>query len=155
MSVQASRTLFETRVLLSKLFHIQNPNDIMFTLNTTAALNQAIQGFVKPGDHVILTSVEHNSVRRPLEYLKHTSQVQLSYLTADQEGNVTPQQLQEAIQRNTSLVVVNHSSNLLGTILPIAELAEICHRHHIKLLVDAAQTAGTIPIDVKKWGSIC
>lgn len=152
MSVQASRTLFETRVLLSKLFHIKDPTDISFALNTTAALNQAIKGFVKPGDHVILTSVEHNSVRRPLEYLKLTSQVQLTYIQADKEGNVWPEQVEQAIQSNTSLVVVNHSSNLLGTILPVADIAQVCRRHHVKLLVDAAQTAGTIPIDVEAMG---
>lgn len=152
MSVRASRTLFETRALLSKMFHIKNPNDISFALNTTAALNQAIKGFVKPGDHVILTSVEHNSVRRPLEYLKQTSQVQLTYIQADKEGNVLPEQVEQAIQHNTSLVVVNHSSNLLGTILPVSEIGEICRRHQVKLLVDAAQTAGTIPIDVNAMG---
>jgi len=86
MSVKASRILFETRVNLSKLFGIKNPNDVSFAANTTAALNQAIKGFVKRGDHVILTSVEHNSVRRPLEYLRRTADVQLTYVHADRQG---------------------------------------------------------------------
>lgn len=150
MSVQASRILFETRVNLSKLFHIKNPNDISFSLNTTAALNQAIKGFVKPGDHVIMTSVEHNSVRRPLEYLRQTAGVQVTYLEGDREGKITPSQVEEAIQPHTTLVAVNHSSNLLGTILPVAEIGEICRRRGVKLLVDAAQTAGTIPIHVEE-----
>lgn len=150
MSVQASRVLFESRVNLSKLFHIKNPNDISFTPNTTVALNQAIKGFVKPGDHVIMTSVEHNSVRRPLEYLRQTAGVQVTYLEGDQEGKITPSQVEEAIQPHTTLVAVNHSSNLLGTILPVAEIGEICRRRGVKLLVDAAQTAGTIPIHVEE-----
>jgi cysteine desulfurase family protein len=149
MSVQASRILFETRVNLAKLFHIQNPNDIAFALNTTAALNLAIRGFVKKGDHVILTSVEHNSVRRPIEYLRRTMGVQITYVNADKQGNVTPKQVEEALRPNTSLVVVNHSSNLLGTILPVGEIGEVCRKHHVKLLVDAAQSAGTILIDVE------
>lgn len=149
MSVRASRILFETRVNLAKLFHVKNPNDITFALNTTAALNQAIKGFVKSGDHVILTSVEHNSVRRPIEYLKQRMDVQVTYISADSEGNVSPRQVEEAIQDNTSLVVVNHSSNLLGTILPVADIGEICRKSGVKLLVDAAQTAGTIPIHVE------
>lgn len=150
MSVQASRILFETRVNLSKLFAIRNPNDISFALNTTAALNLAIRGFVKQGDHVILTSVEHNSVRRPIEYLRRTNKVDITYIAADQQGNVTPKQVEEAIRPNTSLVVVNHSSNLLGTILPVAEIGEICRKHRVKLLVDAAQSAGTLPINVEE-----
>lgn len=149
MSVQASRVLFEARVNISKLFHIKNPNDISFALNTTHALNLAIKGFVRSGDHVILTSVEHNSVRRPLEYLKRTQGVEVTYIKGDRQGYVTPKQVEEAIQSNTSLVVVNHSSNLLGTILPVAEIGEICRRRGVKLLVDAAQTAGTIPIHVE------
>jgi cysteine desulfurase family protein len=149
MSVKASRILFETRVNLSKLFGIKNPNDVSFAANTTAALNQAIKGFVKRGDHVILTSVEHNSVRRPLEYLRRTADVQLTYVHADRQGRVSPRQVEEAIRPNTRLVVVNHSSNLLGTVLPVADIGEICRRKGVKLLVDAAQTAGTIPIDVE------
>jgi len=148
MSVQASRVLFETRVNLSKLFHIKNPNDISFTINTTAALNQAIKGFVKQGDHVILTSIEHNSVRRPLEYLRQKGIIQITYIAADQQGNITPKQVEAAIQDNTTLVALNHSSNMLGTILPLAEIGEVCRHRRVKLLVDAAQTAGTIPIDV-------
>mgnify|MGYP001035363218 CR=1 FL=1 len=149
MSVQASRILFETRVNLSRLFNIRNPNDISFALNTTAALNLAIRGFVRKGDHVILTSIEHNSVRRPIEYLKRTIGVEVTYVNADGQGCVTPKQVEEAIRPNTSLVVVNHSSNLLGTILPVAEIGEVCRKHGVKLLVDAAQSAGTLPIDVE------
>ncbi|MGO4498175.1 aminotransferase class V-fold PLP-dependent enzyme [Paenibacillus sp. 2RAB27] len=148
MAVKASRTLFETRKNLAKLFGVRNPNDISFALNTTHALNQAIKGFVKPGDHVICTNVEHNSVRRPLEYLKASVGVELTYLQHDEQGNMQINDLKEAFRANTTLVVVNHSSNLLGTIMPIGEIGELCRSRGVKLLVDAAQSAGVLPIHV-------
>ncbi|MEW9699620.1 aminotransferase class V-fold PLP-dependent enzyme [Paenibacillus sp. SI8] len=149
MAVQASRILFETRKNLARLFHIKNPNDISFALNTTHALNQAIKGFVREGDHVICTNIEHNSVRRPLEYLKATANVELTYIRHDAQGKMELTDLEHAFQNNTTLLVVNHSSNLLGTIMPIAEIGEICRRRGVKLLVDAAQSAGVLPIHVE------
>lgn len=148
MAVKASRVLFETRKNLARLFGIRNPNDLSFALNTTHALNQAIKGFVKPGDHVICTNIEHNSVRRPLEHLKATAGIELTYIRNDEEGNLQLEDFKKALQSNTSLVVVNHSSNLLGTIMPVAEIGEICRAHGAKLLVDAAQSAGILPIHV-------
>lgn len=152
MAVRASRILFDTRKQLSKLFNIKNPNDIAFTSNTTMALNMAIKGWLKPGDHVIATSVEHNSVRRPLYFLEQTIGIEVTYVEADQYGNIKLDDVAKAIQPNTTLAVVNHSSNLLGTIIPIAEIAELTKKHHIKLLVDAAQSAGILPIDVRAMG---
>lgn len=151
-AVKASRTLFEGRKQLARLFHIKNPNDIAYALNTTMALNLAIKGFVREGDHVICTAVEHNSVRRPLEYLKAAKGVQVSYVKTDAQGNLNPDDLVSLITSRTKLVVCSHSSNLLGSILPIADMAEICRKHQVKLLVDAAQTAGTIDIDVNRMG---
>lgn len=148
MAVKASRVLFETRKNLARLFGIKNPNDLSFALNTTHALNQAIKGFVKPGDHVICTNIEHNSVRRPLEHLKATAGIELTYIRNDEEGNVQLEDFKKALRPDTSLVVVNHSSNLLGTIMPVAEIGEICRAHGAKLLVDAAQSAGILPIHV-------
>ncbi|MDB5055704.1 MAG: cysteine desulfurase family protein [Bacilli bacterium] len=152
MAVKASRGIFETRKNLAKLFGISNPNDICFTLNTTEALNLAIKGYVKANDHVICTSIEHNSVRRPLEYLKEMKNVELTYVQADAQGRVDPLEVRNAMRSNTSLVVCSHSSNLLGTIVPVMEIAEICKEKNIKFLVDAAQTAGTLSINVQKMG---
>jgi cysteine desulfurase family protein len=152
MAVKASRGLFETRKTLAKLFGISNPNDICYTMNTTEALNLAIKGSIKVGDHVITTSIEHNSVRRPLEYLRKTKNIEISYIQSDNQGYVNPIEIRNAIQSNTRLVICSHSSNLFGTIVPIEEVAEICHDKKVWLLVDAAQTAGTIPIDVQKMG---
>lgn len=150
MAVQASRILFAARVNAAKLFHIRNPNDIVFTKNTTEALNLAIKGFLKRGDHVICTTVEHNSVRRPLEYLKRTRGISITYLPTDQQGNIHLTDVEAAIRKETKLCVVTHSSNLLGTILPVEDIAAICRTKGIRLLVDAAQSAGILPIDVEK-----
>jgi cysteine desulfurase family protein len=152
MAVRASRTIFEARNHLSQLFNIRNPNDISFALNTSMALNQAIKGFLKPGDHVISTSIEHNSVRRPLEFLKNKIGVEITYLKMDHQGKLDLDQVKKAVRSNTTLVVCSHGSNLLGNILPIVEIAEITFKHGVRLLVDAAQTAGTLHIDVQSMG---
>jgi cysteine desulfurase family protein len=152
MAVQASRTLFEGRKRLARLFKVKNPNDIAYALNTTMALNQAIKGFVKEGDHVICTAVEHNSVRRPLEYLKRTKQVQVTYIKTDARGVLSLDELKHSFTERTRLVVCTHSSNLLGSILPIAEIGELCRSRGVRLLVDAAQSAGTLDIDVGAMG---
>ena len=152
MAVRASRVLFDTRKRLAKLFHIKNPNDIAFTSNTTMALNMAIKGWVKQGDHVITTAVEHNSVRRPLYALEKLLGIQVTYIQGDQRGYINPKDIEQEIRRNTSLIIVNHSSNLLGTIAPLSEMGEIARRHHVKLLVDAAQSAGIITVDVEAMG---
>jgi len=152
MAVRASRVLFDTRKAIAKLFRIANPNDIAFTLNTTMALNLAIQGLVKPGDHVITTAVEHNSVRRPLELLKRLYAVEVTEVNTDEQGHLDVKQISAAIRHNTRLVVVNHSSNLLGSILPIAEIGSLTRAQGITLLVDAAQSAGIVDIDVEAMG---
>ncbi|MBD2871757.1 aminotransferase class V-fold PLP-dependent enzyme [Paenibacillus arenilitoris] len=152
MAVRASRILFDARKQLGKLFNIKNPNDIAFASNTTMALNQAIKGWLKSGDHVIATSVEHNSVRRPLYALEQKIGIQVTYIEADERGNIKLDDVAKAIRPNTTLVIVNHSSNLLGTIMPVADIAEMTKKYGIKLLVDAAQSAGILPIDVKAMG---
>ncbi|MEX2416672.1 MAG: aminotransferase class V-fold PLP-dependent enzyme [Paenibacillaceae bacterium] len=152
MAVRASRALFEARNNLSRLFNIHNPNDISFALNTSMALNQAIKGFLKPGDHVISTSIEHNSVRRPLEFLKHKIGIEITYIKMSEQGRIDPVQVRDATNSQTKLIVCTHGSNLLGSILPIADIAEIAYEHGVRLLVDAAQTAGTLEVDIQALG---
>ncbi|GIQ64030.1 hypothetical protein PACILC2_25980 [Paenibacillus cisolokensis] len=152
MAVRASRILFEARKQLGQLFRIANPNDIAFMLNTTMALNVAIKGFVKPGDHVVATAVEHNSVRRPLEYLKQSIGVRVSYIEPDADGEQLAAQVEDALRPDTSLVIVNHSSNLLGSIMPVEQIGALTRKRGIALLVDAAQSAGVLPIDVEAMG---
>ena len=152
MAVQASRILFETRHHLSKLFHIKNPNDIAFTLNASAALNLALKGYLKEGQHVVSTSIEHNSVRRPLEYLAKKIGIQVSYVPTDSKGQIDLNELKKAMRPNTAMVVCTHGSNLMGSILPVGEIAEIARQSGARLVIDAAQTAGTYPIDVQALG---
>lgn len=152
LAVKASRTLFECRKNIAKLFRIHNPNHISFSLNTTMALNQAIQGFVKPNQHVICTAIEHNSVRRPLEYLKKKDNVQITYIPVDSQGKLNIDDIEGSFQKNTVLFICNHSSNLLGTIMPLEQISQLCKKRGVPLLVDAAQSAGHLDIDVVALG---
>ncbi|GIQ70044.1 aminotransferase class V-fold PLP-dependent enzyme [Xylanibacillus composti] len=149
MAVAASRILFEARTNLARLMGVNNPNDIAFCFNTTDALNLAIRGYVRPGDHVICTKVEHNAVWRPLEYLKRHHRVEVSYVEANERGELSLAELDQAFRPNTRLLICSHSSNLLGSILPIEKMAQIAHNHGAKILVDAAQTLGVYPVHVK------
>lgn len=149
MAIQAGRVLMKTRSRLATLLGVENPVDIAFTSNTTSALNLAIKGFLQPGDHVLATMVEHNSVRRPLEFLKRTMGVKVEYIRVNEKGEIDLLSMKNAFRENTRLVVCSHSSNLLGSIAPIEEIAALTHQHGAVLLVDAAQTAGAYPIHVK------
>lgn len=150
LAMKASKTVFRTRVQLSRLFGIQNPNNLFFYLNATQALNQAIKGFLKAGDHVISSSVEHNSVRRPLEYMSKTKQVEVTYVEPRGDHLFHLEDFAKAIRPNTRLLAISHASNLTGVILPVAELGEMAKQHGITFLVDASQTAGVLPIDVQE-----
>jgi len=152
MAVQASRVLFEGRKALAKLFRVGNPNDIAFALNTTHALNMALAGWLRAGDHVVTTSVEHNSVRRPLEAMKRKLGLNVTYVGTDAQGRLDPRKVREAIRPETRLIALGHSSNLLGTIAPVGEIGEIARKHGVKLLVDAAQSAGVLDLDVEAMG---
>jgi cysteine desulfurase family protein len=150
MAVKASRVLYGTRKTLADLFGVKNPNDIALTSNTTEALNLAIKGYLREGDHVIATMIEHNSVRRPLEYLKRTRGIQVDYIPVDEEGQLDVQLMEGAFRSNTRLVVCSHSSNLLGSIIPLVEIGELVRRRGAVLLVDAAQSAGMLDIHVEE-----
>ncbi|WP_440114992.1 aminotransferase class V-fold PLP-dependent enzyme [Paenibacillus sp. QZ-Y1] len=152
MAVQASRVLFGARKAISSLFGISNANDIALGANTTEALNLAIQGWLREGDHVIATMAEHNSVRRPLEYMRRLRNVEVDYVPVNAAGSIDLVQMERMFRSNTRLVVCTHSSNLLGSILPIGEISLMCQKHQATLLVDAAQSAGVMPVDVKQLG---
>lgn len=152
MAVKSSRVLFETRKRLARLFGIANPNDIAFTMNATHALNMALQGWLRPGDHVIASSLEHNSIRRPLEALKRTRGIEVTYVPTDRTGKLDLNRVEGAIQGNTRLLAMTHSSNLLGSIMPLDQLGVLARAKGLQLLVDAAQTAGMLPIDVEAMG---
>ncbi len=152
MSVEAGRVLYDTRARLASLFGIEDPLRIAFTLNATMALNIALRGFIKSGDHVVTTSMEHNSVARPLRWAESMG-VGLSIVQADsQTGQVDPADIIKAVTPSTTLIVMTHASNVTGTIMPVVEVGEFARSKGIALLVDTAQTAGAVPIDVEAMG---
>jgi len=149
MATQAGKILLHTRELLCKLFSVDNPFQMIFTLNATESLNLAIKGCIEPGDHIITTTMEHNSVVRPLKELEKYD-IKTTYVKADSQGRVDPDDIRKAIQPNTRLIVTTHASNVTGTLVPIDQIGKIAREYGILYLVDAAQTAGVIPIDLSK-----
>ena len=150
-TLDAGRIVFETRMRLAELFHAESPERIAFTCNDTEALNTAIFGLFGPGDHVITTVCEHNSVLRPL-YALEKQGLELSVIPADVSGRIDYDQMEAAVRKNTKAFVVTHASNLTGNITDLARVCEIAEHHSLLLIVDAAQTAGILPIDVQKSG---
>lgn len=148
-SIDAGKIVLHTRTLLAQLFNVKDPSRIVFTKNATEALNIAILGTLSKGGHVITTSMEHNSVMRPLSFLKGHG-VEVSVVSADRTGRVEPSSLKKSIKSNTSLVIVTHASNVTGTINDIETIGRICSEKDVPFLVDAAQSAGVLPIDVEK-----
>lgn len=148
VSLAAGGIVSEARLLASRLFHAESMETIAFGVNTSEALNLGIYGIVRPGDHVITSSLEHNSVARPLEHLKDDG-VEVTKIKADLTKGVDPEEVEAAIKDNTRLVVMTHVSNVTGTINDIAAIGDVCRRHGVTFLVDAAQSAGVRTIDVQ------
>jgi len=149
LSIEAARVLYEAREALSTLFQVRDPARIVFTLNATEALNLVLKGLLRPGDHVLTSSVEHNSVMRPLRDLERRG-IALTVLPCFKDGTLDPEEVEKAIRSTTRLVVLNHASNVTGTLLPVRDVGAIVRRHNLLLLVDAAQTAGAFPIDLER-----
>lgn len=150
-ALTSDRVIFHTRQQLRDLFHAESSSDIAFSQNDTQALNTALFGLLSPGDHVITTACEHNSVLRPLYRLEKAG-VELTILPADPDGTVDPELFEYAVQWNTKLIVMTHASNLTGNVMPLTAAAECAEKHHLLLVLDAAQTAGLLPIDVRAQG---
>lgn len=149
MALAAEHALDDARHLLNQLFHGQGPERFVFTLNCTDALNMAFKGVLVDDDHVITTDLEHNSISRPLRALELAGRIRLTRIKADSGGTIDPDDIRRAINPRTRLLALCHGSNVLGTVQPIAEVGRIAREHDLLLLVDAAQTAGVIPIDVQ------
>ena len=150
MALAAERALDDGRHLLNQLFHGKGPERFAFTLNGTDALNMAFKGVLADGDHVVTTDLEHNSVSRPLRALELAGRITLTRVPADGGGTVNPDDVRQAITPRTRLVALTHASNVLGTVQPIAEVGRIAREHDLLFLVDAAQTAGVVPVDVQE-----
>lgn len=157
IAIEAFRAVYETRVKLAKLFNIDYPLRIAFTQNATMSLNFAIKGVLEKGDHVITTSLEHNSVLRPLFSMEEQKKIDLTIVEADYQGLISLDDIEKSIQENTKAIVITHASNLTGTIIPIEKIGEIAKKHGIILIVDASQSAGILEIDVDKMniGILC
>ena len=148
-SLEASRAIYNTRHKLAKLFGCKRPDHVVFTCNSTEALNIAISGTLNPGDHVISTDLEHNSVLRPLYRLESEGKITLSFVSADKQGRPRMAEFESLIRENTRAIVCTHASNLTGEIVDLVEVGRIAKAHGLLLIVDASQTAGCVPIDME------
>ena len=150
-ALSASRAVFETRQKLAQLFGCPRADHVVFTMNATEALNIAIYGLLGPGDHVISTDLEHNSVLRPLYDLQSRGAA-VDFVPADRLGNVRYEDFAPLFRENTKAVVCTHASNLTGNVLDLARIARMAHAHGALLIADASQTAGALPIDMQAMG---
>ena len=148
-ALSASRVIYDTRAALAQLFGAESPERIAFTANSTESLNMAVKGVLNPGDHVITTALEHNSVLRPLFELEEKG-VELTILDADPLGNICIGGFEKEIRPNTKAIVTSHGSNLTGNLLPVGRIGAIASRYGLIYIVDASQTAGVFDIDVQE-----
>lgn len=151
-ALEASRTVYATRVKLAKFFGCPRPDHVVFTANSTEALNIAISGILHPGDHAVTTDCEHNSVLRPLYRLEEERGVKLDIVSADRLGRTDLKDFEQLVRPGTRAVVCTHASNLTGNVLDVARIGEIAHRQGALLIVDASQTAGAMAIDMEAMG---
>ena len=148
-SFEAENIVFETRELICQLFNFPKSENVIFTKNITESLNLLIKGLIKPGDHVIVSSMEHNAVMRPLNNLVNKG-VELSRVSCDKLGELNPEDIIEHIKPNTKAVIMTHASNVCGTILDLKRVGSICKEKGLYFIIDTAQTAGFLDIDYKE-----
>ncbi len=149
MAIEGARVIYETRELLAELFNLDDPMKVILTFNATDGLNMAIKGILRPGDHVVTTAMEHNSVLRPIKELENIG-VENTIVSCSHEGKINVEDIEAAIKTNTRMVVTTHVSNLTGTIFPIEKIGEMCKRRNVLYLVDGSQSAGVLEIDMQK-----
>lgn len=150
MSIRCDMEIYECRERIAKLFNIDNPLNVIFTANATDGLNIAIQGILEKGDHIITSYLEHNSVLRPIKQ-KERQGVEVSLLKGDKDGLLSVDEIEKEIKSNTKAIIINHGSNVIGTIQDIKAIGDLARRNNINFIVDGAQTAGTIEIDIDKY----
>jgi cysteine desulfurase/selenocysteine lyase len=153
-ALESGRIVYEAREVVCELFHAPDPLRLVWSKNVTEALNLALRGLLRPGDHVITSSMEHNSMMRPLRALQGSSGsasggIEVTVVGCSPQGVLGPAQVEAAIRPNTRLIALNHASNVVGTLSPVREVGAICRRRDLLLLVDAAQTGGGYPIDMQ------
>lgn len=148
-SLSAEETVFDTRERLCRLFNYDKPENVIFTQNITQSLNFILKGLLKPGDHCIVTSMEHNAVMRPLTQLKAIG-VDFSRVQCDMAGRLKPEDVDKEIRSSTKAVIMTHASNVCGTIMPVYQVAKLCRGRGIELIVDSAQSAGVLELDFRE-----
>lgn len=150
--IEANEWVFGAKQALARLFNIQRLDRIAVMKNATEAVNTALKGFLRSGDHVVLSGLEHNAVIRPLNKLKADRGVDYTLVAANQQGRLNPYDFEQALKPNTKLVCLVHASNVTGNLSPVEEVGALCAKKGLAFLVDAAQTAGVVPIDMKAMG---
>jgi selenocysteine lyase/cysteine desulfurase len=152
LSIEAARVVYRAREAVAGLLGVDDPMRVIFCANATHALNLALRGLVRPGRHVVTTSMEHNSVMRPLRALE-AERTAVTVVECSREGELDPAAIERALRPETSLIVMTHASNVVGTILPVEEVAKIARAHGLLLLVDGAQSVGALPTDMERLGA--
>jgi cysteine desulfurase / selenocysteine lyase len=149
MTSETEEVVFQTRKMLCEMFNGTDPDRLTFSYNATDSLNTIINGMLSKGDHVIASCLEHNSVLRPLYHKEQDGIVEVTYIPFDTRGYIHPEDIKSKIKRNTKMVILNHASNVIGTVQPVAEVGKICREAGIYFALDASQTAGIIKIDIQ------
>ncbi len=150
MTLETEEVVHGTRKMLTEFFNGTDPNRLTFSYNASDSLNMIIQGMAEKGDHIITSNVEHNSVLRPLYHLEHAGVIEVTYIPFDEKGYIHPDDVKKAMKKNTKMVIINHGSNVIGTVQPVTEIGRICKEKGVYFSVDASQTAGALKVDVKE-----
>lgn len=148
-ALESGEVVVQTRKMLCELFHGTDPNHLTFGYNASDALNMIIHGTLAPGDHVVTSCLEHNSVLRPLYHKEQEGAIAVTYIPFDAKGYIDPEAVKAALRPHTKMVLLNHASNVIGTVQPLAEVGKICREAGVYFAVDASQSAGVLPIDVQ------
>lgn len=152
LALEAEELVSDARKRLCQFFGGDDPDRVIFSSNATDALNLVIQGVVKPGGHVVSSQLEHNSVLRPLHHLREKGPIEYDLVPFDGAGFIDPDDIARAIRPNTQFVLLTHASNVLGTIQPVEAIGALCRERGVPLIIDTAQSAGVIPINLSGWG---
>lgn len=151
-AIETEEIIQNARKTLTGIFNGDDPNRLTFSYNASDSLNMIIMGLAEKGDHVVTTMLEHNSVLRPLHHLQLNGVAEVTHVPFDKHGYIDPDDIKKAIKKNTKMVIVNHSSNVIGTVQNVTAMGKICKEAGVYFVVDASQSAGAIPIDMKAMG---
>jgi len=152
MSLEAGRIVFNAREKVAELFKIKDSSRVIFTVNGTYGINLGIKGLLRERDHVVVTSMEHNSVMRPLRHLEATKRIRLTVVQCNRDGQLDLKDMKKALEKKAALVIATHASNVTGGIMPVKEIGRLVREHDAVFMVDACQSAGSLPIDVEEMG---